>query len=169
MTEDLVVRAARTDDAESIARIHNQGIAERVATFQTEIQRKPEIASGMERGLVLVAERNRRVIGWAGVSPYDAAHEYYSGVAEATLYVEREARRGGAGRALLGALAVEAERRGYYKLIGKIFSSNQPSVALVRSCGWREVGLHRRHGRLDGEWKDVVVVELLLGEARDQP
>lgn len=116
-----------------------------------------------------MAERNGRVIGWARVSPYDDAHDYYSGVGEATLYVERAARRGGAGGALLGALAAEAERRGYHKLIGKIFNSNQPSIALVRSCGWREVGVHRRHGRLDGEWKDVVVVELLLGEARDRP
>ncbi len=169
MTEDLVVRAARADDAEQIARIHNQGIAERVATFQTETQRAPEITSGIERGLVLVAERSGRVIGWAGISPYDDAHAYYSGVAEATLYVERGARRRGVGRELLGALAAEAEQRGYYKLIGKIFSSNLPSIALVRSCGWREVGVHRRHGRLDGEWKHVVVAELLLGEARDRP
>ena len=63
------------------------------------------------------------------------------------------------------ALAEEAERRGYHKLVGKIFTSNEPSIALVRSCGWREVGVHRRHGRLDGEWKDVLVVERLLGEA----
>ena len=95
------------------------------------------------------------MIGWARVSPYDDAHDYYSGVGEATLYVERAARRGGAGGALLAALAAEAERRGYHKLIGKIFNSNQPSIALVRSCGWREVGVHRRHGRFDGEWKDV--------------
>ncbi len=162
-----MVRAARVDDAESIARIHNQGIAERVATFQTQIQRAPEVASDIARRLVLVAERDGRVVGWAGVSPYDDAHPYYSGVGEATLYVERGARRAGGARALLGALADEAERRGYYKLIGKIFSSNQPSIALVRSCGWQEVGLHRRHGRLDGEWKDVLVVELLLGEARE--
>ena len=107
------------------------------------------------------------VVGWASVGPYDDAHEYYSGVGEATLYVGRDARRGGTGRALLEALAEEAELRGYHKLIGKIFTSNQPSIALVRSGGWREVGVHRRHGRLDGEWKDVLVVERLLGEARE--
>jgi phosphinothricin acetyltransferase len=163
---EVGVRAARPDDAKSIARIHNQGIAERVATFETRPRNEAEVASAIESGLVLVAERAGRVIGWAGVSAYDQAHEYYSGVAEATLYVEREFRRGGAGRALLEALADEAERRGYFKLVGKIFSSNQPSLALVRSCGWSEVGVHRRHGRLDGEWKDVLVVELLLGDAR---
>jgi len=57
--------------------------------------------------------------------------------------------------------------RGYHKLVGKIFTSNEPSISLVKSCGWHEVGVHRRHGRLDGEWKDVLVVERLLGEARE--
>ena len=168
MSEQAVIRSATPEDAEAIARIHNEGIAERVATFQTGTQRGPQIGAQIERGaLVLVAERDGRVVGWARVGPYDDAHDYYAGVGEATLYVDREARRGGTGRALLSALAGEAERRGYHKLIGKIFSSNQPSIALVRSCGWSQVGVHRRHGRLDGEWKDVVVVERLLGEARD--
>jgi L-amino acid N-acyltransferase YncA len=165
----LAVRVARADDAEAIARIHNEGIAERVATFQTATQHGPEIAKEIERGrLVLVAELDGTVVGWASVAPYDDAHEYYSGVAEATLYVERGARRAGAGTALLGELAVEAERHGCYKLIGKVFTSNRPSIALVRSSGWREVGIHRRHGRLDGRWKDVLVVELLLGDAREE-
>lgn len=169
MSEAVVVRAARPDDAEAIARIHNEGIAERVATFQTAIQQGPEIAEAIEGGrLVLVAVRAGEVVGWASVAPYDDAHDYYSRVGEATLYVRHDARRGGTGRALLVELAEEAERRGYYKLIGKIFTTNGPSIALVRANGWREVGLHERHGRLDGEWKDVLVVELLLGEARDE-
>jgi phosphinothricin acetyltransferase len=162
----LTVRPARPDDAEQIARIYNQGIEERVATFQTETQSPPEIAEQITHGgLELVAERDGRVVAWASVGPYDDAHEYYSGICEATLYVDRSVRRGGTGRALLNALAQEAERRGYYKLVGKIFTSNEPSIALVRSCGWREVGVHCRHGRLDGKWKDVLVVERLLGEA----
>ena len=63
------------------------------------------------------------------------------------------------------AAAEAAEERGYHKLVGKIFASNSPSIALVKACGWREVGVHRRHGRLDGEWKDVLMVERLLGDA----
>jgi len=167
VSEPVVVRAARPDDAEAIARIHNEGIAERVATFQTAMQQGPSIAEAIEGGrLVFVAARGDEVVGWASVAPYDDAHEYYSGVGEATLYVRRQARREGTGRALLAALAEEAERRGYHKLVGKIFTTNGPSIALVRASGWREVGLHERHGRLDGEWKDVLVVEMLLGEAR---
>ena len=139
-----------------------------MATFQTETQRPAEIAAEIaDQALVLVAERPSGIVGWASVGPYDDSHDYYSGVGEATLYVDRDARRGGVGAALLEALAAEAERHGYYKLIGKIFTSNEPSIALVKSCGWREVGIHRRHGRLDGEWRDVLVVERLLDAARD--
>ena len=162
--EETSIRPARAEDADAIARIYRQGIEERAATFQTQAPGADEITGEIAAGrLMVVAEAGGHVVGWGSVGPYDDAHSYYAGVGEATLYVDRAARRGGAGGALLGALAVEAERRGYHKLIGKIFSSNEPSIALVKSCGWREVGVHRRHGRLDGEWKDVLVVERLLG------
>jgi L-amino acid N-acyltransferase YncA len=134
-----------------------------VATFQIRAPRAEEIAARIAAGdLMVVAEAGGRVVGWASVGPYGDPHDYYAGVGEATLYVDRAARREGVGGALLSALTDHAERRGYHKLIGKIFTSNGPSIALVRSCGWREVGVHRRHGRLDGEWKDVLVVECLL-------
>ncbi len=160
------IRPARAEDAQAVALIYSEGIADRVATFQTRAPGPDEIAARIEGGeLVVVAETPAGIAGWASVGPYDDAHEYYAGVGEATLYVARAARGAGIGRSLLNALAEEAERRGYYKLVGKIFASNEPSVALVRSCGWRQVGVHLRHGRLDGEWKDVVLVERLLGEA----
>ena len=131
------IRPARSGDAEAIARIYNAGIDERVATLQTRAQNAPEIAEQISSGrLLLVAEDDGgRVAGWASVGPYDDAHDYYSGVGEATLYIEPAVRRGGAGRTLLNALADEAERRGYFKLVGKVFTSNGPSIALVRSCG----------------------------------
>jgi L-amino acid N-acyltransferase YncA len=83
-------------------------------------------------------------------------------VREATVYVAPEARGGGIGRALLEALAAEAAARGRHKLVAKVFADNEPSLALSPSLGYREVGVHRRHGRLDGEWRDVVVLERLL-------
>ena len=167
---EVLVRPARREDGEAIARIHNQGIAERVATFQTEDRSPRRIAQEIEDGkVVLVAETDGRVAGWAGLTPYDTVNAYYATVAEATIYVERGARGAGIGRSLLSGLAEQAERRGLHKLVGKLFTSNQPSIALMEACGWRQVGIHRRHGRLDGEWRDVLVVELLIGEARGGP
>ena len=167
MPDEVLVRPARREDAEAIARIHNQGIADRVATFQTEDRSPSEIAGEIKEGrVVLVAERDRRVIGWAGLTPYDAVHAYYATVAEATIYVERDRRRAGAGHSLLTELANAAERRGLHKLVGKLFTSNRASIALTQACGWSQVGVHQRHGQLDGGWRDVLVMELLIGKGR---
>jgi L-amino acid N-acyltransferase YncA len=93
---------------------------------------------------------------------YDDPAAHYAGVAECAPYVRRDARGRGVGRALLEAIAAEASRGGRHKLTAKIFTSNETSIELFRRGGWREVGVHHRHGRLDDEWKDVVVMELLL-------
>jgi L-amino acid N-acyltransferase YncA len=163
---EVKVRAAVPGDAQAIAAIYNQGIEERQATFQTMPHTAGDFLDRIrdERRPLLVAEMDSDVVGWAAVVAYSDPSPYYSGVGEAMLYVERSARRAGIGSRLLQELAVAAGERGFYKLVGKIFTANAPSIALVRACGWREVGVHRRHGTLDGEWHDVLVVERLLGE-----
>jgi phosphinothricin acetyltransferase len=164
----FTVRPAVAADADAMAGIYNDGIAERVATFETRTKTAAELAALVEAdALVLVAVRDGDVVAFVKVGPYDDASHYYSGIGEATLYVDRASRRTGVGRALMEAVAAAAADRGYYKLVGKIFASNAPSIALVKACGWSEVGVHRRHGRLDGEWKDVLVVERLLGDAAE--
>lgn len=161
-----MIRAARPGDAGRIAAIVNAGVGERVATFQTLAQSATDAKRWIDESpALIVAESEQRILGLAKIGPYDDAHPYYGSIGEATLYVAYEARRSGVGRKLMEALAIEAERRGFHKLVGKIFTSNEPSIALVHACGWTDVGIHRRHGQLDGEWKDVLVVELLLGEA----
>jgi L-amino acid N-acyltransferase YncA len=164
-------RTATQADAPAIAAIYNHGIEERQATFQTHHHGADDFRERIADSTrpLLVAEADGKVVGWAGVVGYSDSCAYYSGVGEATLYVDRSARRAGVGSTLLGALAGEAERRGFYKLVGKIFTTNAPSIELVRRCGWSEVGVHRRHGRLDGEWRDVLVVEKLLNEAELEP
>ena len=157
------IRAASAADVEAISTIYNQSVGERVATFQADPVEAAAFVARIEAGqLFLVAEEGSDVIGVAWVSDYDPLHDYYAGVGEATLYVERSARRAGAGRMLLEALSNQAASGGRHKLVAKIFASNEPSLALFESAGYREVGVHRRHGRIDDEWKDVVVVERLL-------
>jgi L-amino acid N-acyltransferase YncA len=85
-------------------------------------------------------------------------------IAECSIYVAGEARGRGIGTDLCRQLAEEATGRSLWKLVGKIFPENLACVRLVGRCGFREVGLHHRHGRLDGEWRDVLLVERLLGE-----
>jgi phosphinothricin acetyltransferase len=162
-TSSGAIRRAERGDAERIAVIFNQGIEDRVATFETKPATPEDAIGWVERDIVVVAENDGGILGWAKAGPYADQHHYYDGVREATLYVARSARRRGIGRRLLAGLADAASDAGAHKLIGKIFTSNEPSIALVKGLGWREVGVHLRHGTLDGEWKDVLVVEKLLG------
>jgi L-amino acid N-acyltransferase YncA len=156
------IRGAHAGDAVRIAAIFNQGVADRVATFETAPATPAEAKCWIASDIVVLADRAGSSVAWAKATPYADRHHYYDGVREATLYVERGARRTGIGRELLAALADAAAEEGAHKLVGKIFTSNEPSIALVRGLGWREVGTHLRHGTLDGEWRDVLVVEKLL-------
>jgi L-amino acid N-acyltransferase YncA len=162
-----VIRPARPDDGEAIATIYNQGIEERQATFQTRLHDPGELELKTEQrgGQLIVAERDGRVVGWAGWTGYDDPADYYAGIAECAVYVHREARREGVGAELLEGLASEAPKFGAHKLVAKVFTSNESSIALFRRCGFRDVGTHLRHGRLDGEWKDVLVMERSLTDA----
>jgi L-amino acid N-acyltransferase YncA len=160
------VRPALRDDAEAIAALYNLGIAERQATFETRPRGPGEIEAWFEPELpFLVAEdAYGRVIGFARVSPY-SDRCVYEGVGEHGVYVDSGVRSQGVGRRLLEALAADAQRRGLYKLTSRIFTTNAASRSAHRAAGFREVGIQRRHGRLDGEWKDCVLVERLLGDA----
>jgi L-amino acid N-acyltransferase YncA len=162
-----VIRRAEPADAEAIAAIYNQGIEDRQATFQTRLHDPGELELKTEQrgGMLLVAERDGHVVGWAGWSGYDDPAEYYAGVVECAVYVGREARGRGVGAELLAGLAAEAPRAGIHKLLAKVFTSNEASIALFRRSGFRDVGTHFRHGRLEGEWKDVLVMERLLDDA----
>jgi L-amino acid N-acyltransferase YncA len=158
------VRKARPSDCEAIARIYNEGIAERRSTFETE----PRSAADIEEWLaaspdhpVLVAERGNAVLGWARISPY-SSRPCYAGVGEGSVYVRAAERSQGLGNALATALSDEAERAGFHKIVGKLFADNEASRRLVARCGFREVGTHLRHGHTDDGWRDVLVVERLL-------
>jgi len=164
----IEVREARAEDAEAITAIYNEGIAERGATFETEPRRVEQIAQRLEgarRFPVLVAvDGAGAVLGWAGLSAY-RDRPCYAGIAEFSVYLDSRARGQGIGRNLLLALIEAARRKGFHKLVSRVFPFNHASLAVCRSCGFREVGLYEKHGRLDGKWLDVVIVERLIPEA----
>ena len=163
------MRAAAAGDADAIAAIYNEGLEERVATFETRPRSASDVAHWFDDGLpfIVAVADDGSVVGFARVSPY-SDRCVYSGVGEHGVYVARSARGRGLGRALLEALSAESARAGLYKLTSRIFTDNGASRAVHVAAGFEEVGVQRRHGRLDGEWKDCVLVERLLGEAAAQ-
>jgi len=162
----VVTRPATPDDAAAIARIYNEGIEDHVGTFETRPRTADDVLGWLDAGYpVVVGEEGGTVVAWASAPPYRRDRPAYSGVADFSIYVAREARGRRVGLATLAALIDVCEGRGYWKLVSRIFPENEASLALCRSLGFREVGVYRRHGKLDGQWRDVVIVERLLGEA----
>jgi phosphinothricin acetyltransferase len=161
----VTVRPAAPADAAVIAAIYNEGIEDRVATFETRLRTAGEAAAWLDDDLpLLVAADGGRLVGFARVAPY-SDRCVYAGVGEHGVYVARAARGRGIGEQLLTALCDAAADAGLYKLTSRVFADNKASRAVHRAAGFEEVGVQRRHGRLDGEWKDCVLVERLLGEA----
>ena len=165
LSATTTIRPATDSDLEAVVAAYNAGISERIATLETRLRTPADVAGWLTDGRpFVVAERDGRVLGWARAGFY-SDRCVYEGVGEHAVYVHPDGRAQGLGRQLLTALCLQAERRGLYKLTSRIFTDNHPSRAAHLAAGFREVGIQYRHGRLDGEWKDCVLVERLLGEA----
>jgi L-amino acid N-acyltransferase YncA len=110
-----------------------------------------------------VAEAEKRIVAFAASFPY-STRPCYSGIGEFSVYVTREKRRQGAGHVALTALIEAARAARLHKLTSRVFPENAASRALLKRLGFSEIGTYRRHGKLDGIWRDCVIVELLLDE-----
>ena len=158
----MLTRRATGADAAAIARIYNEGIEERIATFETRLRTAADVEKWFD-GVhpIVVVEDEGQVIGFGSTSTY-RPRECYSGIAEFSVYTARSARGRGAGRAAMAALMDAARESGFWKLVSRVFVENNASRVLLRSVGFREVGTYERHARLVGIWRDVVIVERLL-------
>jgi len=165
-TEGLVVRRASGDDCEAMCGIYNAALAERGSTFETKPRSAADFGVRVDdaRFPLLVGDAGGEIIGWAGLVSY-SSRSCYAGIGECSVYVAAEARGRGVGSTLTEALAVAAQRDGFHKMVGRLFTDNAASLRLVQRCGFVSVGLHRRHGQLEGVWRDVLVVERLLSPA----
>jgi L-amino acid N-acyltransferase YncA len=158
----MQARAATPEDAEAIARIYNEGILDREATFETRLRTAADIRDWFDgRHPIVVVEESGDVRAFAAASEY-RPRQCYAGVAEFSVYVARAARRRGAGRLALEALIHVSAQAGFWKLVSRIFVENHASIALCCALGFRMVGTYEKHGQLEGVWRDVAIVERLL-------
>ena len=152
------IRPFAPSDWPAVGEIYAQGIDTRAATFETEPPTWEQFDAGRLRDHRFVAVENGSVVGWAAVSP-TSARECYSGVVEHSVYVAEDARGRGIGLALLQTLIESTEQSGIWTIQSSIFPENEASVRLHERAGFRVVGRRERIAKLDGAWRDTVLVE----------
>jgi phosphinothricin acetyltransferase len=155
---DFIIDKMKDEDWDEVASTYQESIATSNATFETETPDWEKWDKIYLRDCRLVARAEGKVIGWAALRPY-SPRLVYSGVAEVGLYVAPSTRGIGVGKALLSAVIDESERIGIWTLQAGSFPENTASIALQKSCGFREVGYRERIGQMDGVWRDVILME----------
>ena len=155
------IRALTEEDWAAVEEIYAEGIATRLATFETRTPTWEAFDAGHLADHRLVAVDDGRVVGWAALSP-TSSRACYAGVAESSIYIAERARGRGIGRALMEALIASADAGGIWTIQAGMFPENAASVALHTRLGFRLVGRFERIAQLDGVWRDTVLLELRL-------
>ena len=152
------IRPLIAEDWQVVRSIYLDGIATGQATFETEA---PDWTNWNKAHLPaprLVAIASEGIVGWAALSPV-SARAVYAGVAEVSVYVSATMRGQGVGALLLGRLIEESEQAGIWMLQASIFPENEASRSLHRACGFREVGTRERIAKMNGVWRDTLLLE----------
>jgi L-amino acid N-acyltransferase YncA len=164
LPEDVTVRPLREPDWPAVRRIYAEGIATGNATFETQVPPRDALHRKWLPDHRWVAEADRQVAGWATIGPV-SARACYSGVGETSIYIAGEFQGRGIGKALIHKLVTAADEGHLWTLQAAIFPENKASLALHRTAGFRTVGLRERIARLDGHWRDTVLLERRAGAA----
>jgi L-amino acid N-acyltransferase YncA len=156
---ERTIEALTAGDWRAVRAIYLEGIATGDATFNTDAPSWESWDAEHHEGHRIVARLDGEVAGWAALAPVWEWREVYGGVAEVSVYVAERARRRGIGRLLLEELLAGADRAGIWTVQAGIFPENRASLALHAACGFRVVGVRERIGRLEGVWRDVLLLE----------
>ena len=152
------IEALRPEHWHGVARVFAEGIATRNATFETEVPAWEAWDSSHLADHRFVALREGEVVGWAAASAV-SGRCCYSGVVENSVYVAEAARGQGVGRRLLEELIASTEAAGIWTIQAGMFPENEGSIRLHEAVGFENVGTHRRLGKLDDLWRDVLLLE----------
>ena len=155
---ETVIEPMAAQHWDEVAAIYREGIATGHATFETVVPSFEQWDQSHLPLARLIARHGEVIAGWAALSPV-SRRQVYAGVAEVSVYIAATARGSGVGKRLLEALIDESERHGIWTLQAGIFPENNASIALHRACGFREVGRRERIGKMEGVWRDTILME----------
>jgi L-amino acid N-acyltransferase YncA len=165
---EFVARPAVAGDFPAVAEIYTQGIEDRIATFETDPRTAADIEPwfGTANAFLTIVDSANEIVGYAVAHPY-ADRCCYRGIASFSVYVRRSHRGRGVGRVAMEALIETAKNANLWKLVSGVFPENRASFNLLERMGFTQVGVQMKHGKLDGVWRDVVLVERLIPENID--
>ncbi len=154
----IQIRPLQVEDWELVRSIYIDGIATGQATFEIESPTWDQWNSAHLPAPRLVAASAEGILGWAALNAV-STRAVYAGIAEVSVYVDKGSRRHGVGRALLETLVTDSERHGIWTLQASIFPENVASLGLHSSCGFRMLGTRERIGKMNGIWRDTLLLE----------
>ena len=155
---EIVIGSMAADDWLAVRAVYLEGIATGDATFETEAPSWETWDAAHLRFARLVARDGEDVIGWAALSRV-SQRKAYTGVAEVSVYVAAHSRGKGVGKALLERLIQDSEQNGIWTLQAAVFPENAATLAVHKRSGFREVGRRERISRLNGNWRDTILLE----------
>jgi len=158
LPDDVTTRPVTEDDMAAVLAIYDEGLATRNATFETKLPTAKQLQGRWLPGMAWAAELDGQVVGWTAITPV-STRECYAGVGESSVYVAEAARGRGVGKSLLFTQVMEADKAGLWTLQTSIFPENRASLALHHSAGYRTLAVRTRIGKLDGVWRDTVLLE----------
>jgi phosphinothricin acetyltransferase len=161
----VAVRLARPADAEAIRAIYNLEVTESTVTFdlvpRTLADQEAWLAEHDGVHPAVVAELGGEVVGFGSLAPY-RSRPAYSTTVEDSVYVRRDSRGTGCGRAILGELVRLGTVHGFHAVMARIVGGHEASIGLHEACGFQLVGVEREVGRKFGRWLDVALMQRLL-------
>lgn len=156
---DFIIDEMTKEQWDQVADIYLAGINTGKATFQGEVPTWENWDSSHLKECRLVLRQGDNIFGWAALTPV-SSRCVYAGVAELSIYMGEKYRGRGLGKELLKAIVRLSEEKGFWTLQSGIIRENLDSIALHKSCGFREIGYREMIGKMsDGQWRDVVLME----------
>ena len=161
----VAVRLARADDAEAIRSIYNVEVTGSTVTFdlvpRTLAEQEAWLAEHAGVHPAVVAEADGEVVAFGSLGPYRSRPAYATTV-EDSVYVRRDRRGAGYGKAVLGELVRLGTVHGFHAVMARVVGGHEASIGLHTACGFQLVGIEREVGRKFGRWLDVVLMQRLL-------
>lgn len=152
------IRNFEKNNYSDVARIYQDGIDSRNATFQKEVPTFEAWDAKYLEACRFVVVEDGTVIGWSALLPFSGMPSY-RGVAELSIYIDPSAAGKGIGSALMGHTIAESEKAGFWTLQSLIFPENKASIALHKKFGFKTLCVHEKLGEMEGVFRDVALLE----------